>query len=88
MKKIIVNRMAIISKGTLKGFNGNVVAFDADIDEVKIQLDLETIIVISSDNIEQEILYVQKRCECGCSYDVKETENDGKNYCNFCGKYY
>lgn len=88
MQKVIVNRYAEITKGVLKGQGGNVISFDSEIDKVGIELDKDTIVQVSSDNIEQEIFSIQKECTCGCQYTIKETEDDGKNLCHPCGNYF
>lgn len=88
MKNVIVNRSAGIVNGTLKGLTGLVVGFDCVLDEVEINLDEFGSVITSSDNIIQDINSVVRTCQCGCQYTVKETENDGRNLCHHCGKWF
>lgn len=55
MKPTVVNRMAMITSGTLKGFKGLVVAFDSTTDEALIKLEDDvTYVTVSSEAINQE----------------------------------
>lgn len=53
MKKVHVNRNAMITEGCLKYQVGKVVGYDGEIDEVEIKLDESTFVKIKSDYIEQ-----------------------------------
>lgn len=55
MKPVYVNYPATIIAGTLFEMKGNVVAFDSVEDEVWVQLDAWTTVMLSSDYIEQEV---------------------------------
>lgn len=53
MKTVTINELAEITVGKLKGFSGRVTGFDSEVDEVWIQVDENTTVITSSDNIEQ-----------------------------------
>ncbi|MGN4127642.1 hypothetical protein ACMGD3_21930 [Lysinibacillus sphaericus] len=55
MKKVNVNRNAMITEGCLKYQVGRVVSYDSSIGEVEIELDVITVVKINSDYIEQEM---------------------------------
>ncbi|WCK57002.1 hypothetical protein PP175_27825 (plasmid) [Aneurinibacillus sp. Ricciae_BoGa-3] len=86
MKPVVVDRGAEIKKGKLKGEYGWVTGFDSNEDKVQIELDEMTTVVTSSENIQQEINYINRTCSCGTIYSIKETHNDGNNLCHHCGE--
>ncbi len=86
MKRVFVNRDAKITVGELRGKSGLVIGFDSEKDEVEIEVDGNTTITTSSDNIVQEIKYVRVVCQCGTIYNVPETQ--GSSLCHFCGHYF
>lgn len=54
MKPVTINRPAEIIGGCMFGMSGRVIGFDSREDEVMIEMDLFTTVVISSDYIKQE----------------------------------
>lgn len=53
MKQVCINCEAIVLNGVAKGFKGNVIAFNSEIDEVIIELDRSNYLITESDNINQ-----------------------------------
>lgn len=54
IKSVIVNYKAKITKGALEDFSGKVIGYDSENDEVMVELDEFTCVILTSDMIEQK----------------------------------